>query len=91
MRFMLSCIEVTRLIASDEFAEAGWLKRIGLRFHLLMCRCCRRYQKQLSALGAGARDRWGDSPKDPHTLERLERQILEQSGERFDAERSGEK
>ena len=88
---MLSCKEVTRQIASDEFAEAGWLKRIGLRFHLLMCRYCRRYQKQLSALGAGARDRWGDSPEDPQTLERLERQVLDQSGERFDAERSGEK
>ena len=54
-----------------------------------MCRHCRCYERQLSALGAGARDRWGDCPEDPHTLERLERQILEQSGERFEAERNG--
>ncbi len=81
---MLSCKEVMRRIATDEFAEAGWLQRLGLRFHLLMCRHCRCYQKQLRALGAGARDRWGSFPEDPATLERLEQKILEECSEEKD-------
>ena len=79
--FMLSCKEVTRRIATDEFEQAGWLQRLGLRFHLLMCRHCRCYQRQLRALGAGARDRWRSCADDPAALERLEQTILEKCNE----------
>ena len=76
---MLSCKEVTRKIASDEFAEAGWRERLAVRFHLLLCRACRRYRAQLHAIGAAAQDLWSPRSQDPLTLERLERQILETS------------
>ncbi len=74
---MLSCKEVTRKIASDELAEAGWWERLAVRLHLLWCRHCRRYVAQLRAIGAAARNLWGPLSQDPSTLERLERQILE--------------
>ncbi len=74
---MLSCKEVTRKIASDELAEAGWRERLAVRLHLLLCRHCRRYASQLRAIGAAARNLWWSRSQDPSTLERLERQILE--------------
>ncbi len=74
---MLSCKEVTRKIASDELVESGWRERLAVRLHLLWCRHCRRYVAQLRAIGAAARNLWGPRSQDPSTLERLERQILE--------------
>ncbi len=76
---MLTCKEVANLVASDGFKEAWWGRRMGLRLHLLMCRDCRRYAKQLRALGAYARNRWGPQAEDSDTLRRLEREILERS------------
>jgi hypothetical protein len=73
---MLNCREVTRKIASEEFAEAGWRQRLGVRLHLLMCRHCRRYAAQLRAVGALARNLWGPGSEDPDVLKRLEEAIL---------------
>ncbi len=74
---MMTWKEVAKLVASDEFKEAWWGRRMGLRLHLLMCSDCRRYAKQLRALGAYARNRWGPQTEDSDTLQRLEREILE--------------
>ncbi len=77
---MLSCKEISRSIASDELAGASWTRRLGVRFHLLMCRHCRRYEAQLRAIGATAR-RLFHRPEegDQATLERLEKRILASS------------
>ncbi len=74
---MLNCCERTRMIASDELGEAGWVQKLGGWLHLLMCRHCRRYRAQLRALGAEARRSWGTESQDAETLEQLERKILE--------------
>ena len=76
---MLSCKDLTRKIASDELAGAGWRERLAVRLHLLACRHCRGYAAQLRAIGNGARKLWGPHSQDPRTLERLERQILERA------------
>ena len=76
---MMTCKEVTQLVASDEFKEAWWGRRMGLRLHLLMCRDCRRYAEQMRALGAHARNLWGAQAEDSDTLQRIEREILERS------------
>jgi hypothetical protein len=75
---MLNCREVTRKIASEEFAEAGWRQRLGVRLHLFMCRHCRRYAAQLRAVGRAARSLWTTRPEDedPDALKRLEEAIL---------------
>lgn len=75
---MLRCKEVTRRIASGEFASAAWRERLTVRLHLFMCRHCRRYAAQLGAIGAAARNLRGPRSDSP-TLQRLERQILERS------------
>ncbi len=76
---MTSCKDVTHKIASDEFREAGWGERLVVRFHLFMCRHCRRYAAQLRVIGAATREFCGPPAQDPSTLERLESQILERS------------
>ncbi len=76
---MTNCKDVTRNIASGEFREAGWRERLAVRFHLFLCRLCRRYEAQLRAIGIATRELCGPPAQDPSTLERLERQILERS------------
>ena len=44
---MLSCRDVTNLISQSFDRDLPFLIRIELRIHLLMCRFCREYFKQL--------------------------------------------
>jgi len=73
---MLQCKQVTRLVASGEVETLSWRGRIRLRLHLLMCRHCRNYTRQMAAIGRAVRDIWADRPVDEATRERLEREIL---------------
>ena len=76
---MLTCKEVARLVTQDELGASRW-QRIEVRMHLLMCRFCRRYRRQLRAIGEVARQEVGAATEDAATLARLERSILEQHG-----------
>ena len=53
---MLSCREVSRMISDGSADEAGFLRRLSIRFHLLMCVHCRRFRSQIEALGRAARE-----------------------------------
>lgn len=44
---MLSCKEVTRLLSESMDHTLPFGKRLGVRLHLLMCKFCARYKKQL--------------------------------------------
>ena len=72
---MYRCSEVVRLISTDEFASAGFFKKLGIRLHLMMCRHCARYFRQLRALGAALRDSVGPVPSSE--VEAARRQVLE--------------
>ena len=74
---MLKCREVTRLVASDEVLELGFLKRMQLRMHLLMCRHCSGYAAQIRHLGEGAREAAGRETCPPQRLEEIEREIID--------------
>ena len=74
---MLNCREVSRLIASDELADAEWSDRALVRLHLLMCRHCRGYAAQLRAIGAASRERWDLGVPDRAAFEKLQSSILE--------------
>lgn len=87
---MLSCKEVTRLVASEELAEASRARRISVGFHHFMCRHCRRYARQIRGLGRAARERWGPGRvTDPETLRRLEVAILSLHASRNPGPRGG--
>lgn len=62
---MLRCREVTRLHASDELASAPWRTRLGVRLHLMLCRHCRRYVRELARIGEAARALYRDSDGRP--------------------------
>ena len=44
---MLSCKDVTQLISQSMDISLPFGKRIGMRLHLLMCKFCSRYERQL--------------------------------------------
>jgi hypothetical protein len=44
---MLSCRDVTQLISRSMDASLPVGKRIGVRIHILICRFCARYERQL--------------------------------------------
>ncbi len=44
---MLSCKETTRLIHKSMDESLDWKEHLGVKMHLLMCRFCRRFKKQL--------------------------------------------
>jgi len=75
---MLRCGEVTQLCASDAVRSAPLRKRLALRFHLLMCRHCRRYLRELRAIAQAVRNvsRAADAqPEDHEAL--IERALAE--------------
>lgn len=73
---MLKCNEITRLAATEEIARAGLLRRLEFHLHLLMCRHCREYVRQVRWIGATARRLLGTSANDVVTVARLETDIL---------------
>ncbi len=81
----MSCKEVARLIASEELADAGWLRRTLVRIHLRKCHKCRGYAAQLRAIGAAARDRSDLGVADRAAFEKLQSSILERCLEASDA------
>jgi hypothetical protein len=44
---MLSCKDVTQLLSESMDTSLPIGKRIGMRLHLLMCKFCSRYERQL--------------------------------------------
>jgi len=52
---MLSCKDVTQLLSESMDASLPIGKRIGVRFHLLICKFCLRYERQLLLIRETAR------------------------------------
>ncbi len=52
---MMNCREVSRMIADGSAEGAGFLARMQIRFHHLMCGHCRSFASQLRAVGTAAR------------------------------------
>lgn len=86
LNLMLTCKEASRAIASEEVANTHWRKRLAVRLHLLVCRHCRRYARQVRAIGEAARELFRDSPTDPGSRERLRDSILDQIPDRDSAD-----
>jgi anti-sigma factor ChrR (cupin superfamily) len=79
----LTCKEVARTVSSEDIDQIGWRNRLAVRFHLLMCRHCRRYAEQMQALGDAARSVFQQPPDDqsspetPENLAKLQSDILD--------------
>ena len=73
---MLKCREVEQKIGSGEIGSAGVMERFAVRFHLVMCRHCRTYARQIRAIGEAARDVFSSPPVDPKPLSELKDRIM---------------
>ena len=76
---MLSCKDVTQLLSESMDTSLPIGKRVGMRLHLLMCKFCARYERQLLLIRetvrqiVGAEDRPGEPPSDTLSEESKER------------------
>lgn len=57
------CKEATRLQSLALDSKLTPARRFGLRFHLLFCKWCRNYGKQIRFLSSAARKRASDDDK----------------------------
>jgi len=73
---MLSCNEVTWLCASEQLRRAPLARRVATRLHLLMCKHCSRYVRELRSIGAALRHEFRWRSPDHVELEALEPAIL---------------
>jgi hypothetical protein len=48
--WMFNCKEVTRMVSESMDRSLPFFQRMGIRFHLMMCKFCTRYRKQLLIL-----------------------------------------
>ena len=77
---MLRCKDVTRLCASDEIRTAPSMTRLGVRMHLMLCRHCRRYARELTRIAAAARALYRDAADTRERDEAMVRRVLRESG-----------
>jgi len=47
---MLTCKQATQLMSEKQDRELGTPEKISLKFHLLMCNGCRRYDQQMNII-----------------------------------------
>lgn len=52
---MLSCKDVSFLVSEAEDRQLSLRERVGMNVHFMMCRACRQVARQISLLGAAAR------------------------------------
>jgi hypothetical protein len=59
---MLSCKEATRLVSEGLDRDMPFWRRMGLRFHVLMCRGCSHYARQITALNGLISNHYAEEP-----------------------------
>lgn len=77
---MPTCHEVADAIATDRLEEAPLRRRLAVFLHLLLCRHCRRYARQMRTIGVAARELLAHSEGEGKSLERLRRALLRSAG-----------
>ena len=71
-----SCRDVSVLYSRGELDRCSWIQRLLLRGHLVFCKLCRRYIRQLKVVDQSARLRWG-KPADETKAKALAKRIQE--------------
>ncbi len=52
---MFECKQITELVSEAMDRKLPLSRRMGIRFHLMMCKLCSRYERQLKKLREAAR------------------------------------
>ena len=74
---MLKCRDISGLVASGELENVGWIKKLEIRMHLMMCAHCSRYLAPIHAIGQGARFLIRGQEADPEQIQRMEQEVLD--------------
>ncbi len=53
--WMLHCDKVSKFVSESMDRDLSFIERMGVRFHLLMCRHCARFAKQLEHMRSAIR------------------------------------
>ena len=79
--WMYSCKEVTQMVSESLDHKLPLVQRIGIRVHLLMCKFCSRYRKQLLILREAMRlqERYIEDTKPLMTLPTEARERIKRS------------
>lgn len=77
---MLSCKQVATALSSGELEGAGPHHRLSIWFHLVICKYCRAYARQIRALGDATKRLLGSESTRSEELERLEERLVERCG-----------
>ena len=59
---MLSCKEAAQRVSEGLDRELSFWQRASLRFHVLMCRACLRYTRQINALDQAVSEHYRGDP-----------------------------
>lgn len=74
---MPTCRQVALEVSTGSVEDAPLLRRLQVHLHLLMCRSCRSYARQLRRLGRHFRAEHADPTGDREAVERIARVVLE--------------
>ena len=74
---MQNCREVAYVIASDGLEHADWPTRLLTRLHVLHCKHCRRYAREIAINGRIGREAWNTDSVSTETVQRLEGSIMD--------------
>ncbi len=72
---MMTCKEVSTLVSMGHVEEAPTAQRMAVQLHLMMCRHCRVFRRQLRLIGQLERLIAGDFEREPTSA--FESRILE--------------
>lgn len=85
---MPSCKEVATAVSSGEIENAGFFRRLAIRFHLWICQPCRTYIRQMEQIGNAARRALGHVGAGDESLSSFEERVIERCGEAAVGEKS---
>jgi hypothetical protein len=77
---MISCKGVAKLLSSDELPGQPWWKRAEVRLHLLMCKYCSRFARQMKQLSIGVRRAPDQADGDPEFEKRILGRLSQKDG-----------
>lgn len=72
-----SCREVSRQISQGSLEESGVGMKLQIYLHLLYCRHCRRFLREMKILAQAAR-LWADNLLDPQRERDFEERLIRQ-------------
>lgn len=76
--WMFNCRQIARLVSASMDRKLPPSRRIGVRIHLLMCRHCARYSKQLHLMRRLIRSRASDAKYSSITMDEQAKERLRQ-------------